>query len=125
MRTFEASINSWEKIQEQVNKNSINDTISNVKLSIWWVLEWKKYNEKNEIKISSREQLSDIFENSHLTVEQELGKEFWLNEYQLKDIEADFKKPLTVADVLDEWEAYWERLNFSSAVNDEVYWIAA
>lgn len=122
MEKFEAYKGFETKNQ---NENTVGNTISETNFKVNWILESNINNEKESIKLSSREQLSDIGENSHLTLEQELWKEFWLNKSQLKQIEADFRKPLTVADVLDEWESYWENLSFRDAVNEELYWIAA
>lgn len=125
MKNFETQIISWEQIQEQKKENIVFKSTWEFNFKIKWILEWNKYNESDAIRLSSREQLSDIGENSHLTLEQQLWKEFWLWKDKLNKIEIDFRKPLTVADVLDEGEAYWESLSFSNAVNEELYWIAA
>jgi hypothetical protein len=107
MTNFITWIRSWEITQEQLNNETIDNTANNIKLLVWWILEWNKYNKKNSVKISNREQLSDIFENSHLTVELELAKMFWVKNTD-KIIE-DYRQPMTVTDVLNEAQELWEQ----------------
>lgn len=105
MRT---NIETKTNIDSWVNKSTIESTREWFKNSFRDVLSNNKtWLERLKISNQTMEELSSLANNTHILIEWELAKIFWIWERWERKLREDFEEPITLASVLWQGEVIW------------------